>query len=239
MSEEKKLCYDCQLRLNNNVLRVLDCKVDSCKKIIKEAPVIQQLLCNDCKAHQDILYRVLEGSQIPYAENTHLVRGLDYYTMTVFELKINKEENAVAGGGRYNNLVRELGGPQTPACGFAIGMDRLCASVSFKAENEIKVAVFFLGEKALKQGFNILNKTRIKGIKLIADYSERSLKNHLKIANKEGYEHVLILGEDEISKNSFLYKNMKDGKQKNVGFEQISTFLKELKDAQESYLRTA
>ncbi|MCM8758300.1 MAG: histidine--tRNA ligase [Candidatus Omnitrophica bacterium] len=225
------LCHDCKLRLQNNVLRVLDCKVASCRRILEDVPSIQKILCSDCKKHQEILYRTLEKIGIEFVENKNLVRGLDYYTMTVFELKINNEENAVAGGGRYDNLVADLGGPKTFAAGFAIGMDRLCNSVIPKLENKMSIFVFFLGQKALQDGITLVNQARNNEIRIIADYTERSLKNHLKIADKEGAEHVLILGEDELSQQVFLYKNMKDGSQRKIRFEHLSNFLKGLRNA--------
>lgn len=234
---KENLCQDCQVRMQNNILRVLDCKVVSCRQILKDIPAIQEVLCYDCKKHQEILYQELEQSRVNFLANKYLVRGLDYYTMTVFELKINNEENAVAGGGRYNNLVAELGGPVTPAAGFAIGMDRLCDLVIPEVHKKTDVFVFFLGQRALHQGITIINQARTGGIRLIADYTERSLKNHLKIANKEGAEHVLVLGEDELSQQVFLYKNMKSGNQKQISFEQLSNFLKGLNNAENLYMR--
>lgn len=235
--QKERLCQDCQTRLQNNVLRVLDCKVVSCRQILKDVPSIQEILCSDCRKHQEVLYQVLKSQQIQFLENKYLVRGLDYYTMTVFELKINNEENAVAGGGRYNNLVAELGGPVTPAAGFAIGMDRLCSLIVPETRKEIDVIVFFLGENALQQSSAILNEARADGIRLIADYTERSLKNHLKIANRENAQHILILGENELSRRVFLYKNMNNKTQQLVSFENISNFLKGLKNAKDSHMR--
>lgn len=228
---EDRLCQDCQIRLKNNVLRILDCKVVSCRQIIKDVPSMQDVLCDDCKKHQQTLYNALEDFKIPFRENKYLVRGLDYYTKSVFELKINNEVNAVAGGGRYNNLVSELGGPSVPACGFAIGMDRLCSLIFPEIKEDIEIFVFFLGEKALQQSRIIVSREIVEGIRLILDYTQRPLKNHLKIASKQGAEHVLILGENELEQNAILYKNMKNGSQKHISFEQLFNFLKGLKDA--------
>lgn len=228
---ENRLCHDCQFRLKNNILRILDCKVVSCREIIKNAPVIQDVLCGDCKKHQQNLYKALEDFKISFMENRYLVRGLDYYTKSVFELKINNENNAVAGGGRYDNLVHDLGGPSTPAAGFAIGMDRLCDLISPEIKEDIEVFVFFLGEKALQQSRMIINREMIEGIRLILDYSQRPLKNHLKIASKQMAEHVLILGENELEKNVILYKNMKNGNQQYINLDQLFNFLKGLKNA--------
>ncbi|MCM8764763.1 MAG: histidine--tRNA ligase [Candidatus Omnitrophica bacterium] len=224
------LCQDCQTRLRTNVLRVLDCKAVSCRDIIKEAPSIYRIFCDGCRKHQEIIYNCLIKHNIQYIENQYLVRGLDYYTMTVFELKINGEETAVAGGGRYNNLVKDLGGPHTPAAGFAIGMDRLCDSVAPETNRVIEVFVFFLGEKALEQGTILINNARTDGIKLILDYNERSLKNHLKVADREGVEHVLILGDNELAQKIFLYRNMKNRSQRQVNFDQLFNFFKGLKN---------
>jgi len=149
----------------------------------------------------------------------------------VFELKIADNDNAVAGGGRYDNLVGELGGPETGACGFAIGMDRLCNMVSPEMKKVITVFVAFLGEQSLQQGVSIINQFRNDHIKIVADYTDRSLKSHLKNADREGIQHVLILGENELQQEGFLYRNMKTGFQTIVKFSELSQFLKELKDA--------
>ncbi|HOK80378.1 MAG TPA: histidine--tRNA ligase [bacterium] len=225
------MCQDCQTRIENNVLRVLDCKVVSCKSIIKEAPVIQDILCQGCKAHQETLYRILDNHRVPYKENWQLVRGLDYYTKTVFELKISNNDNAVAGGGRYDNLVHELGGPETAACGFAIGMDRLCNMISPEIKKDITVFVVFLGEKSLQQGVKIVNGVRNDHVRIVADYTDRSLKSHLKSADREDIQHVLILGENELQQESFLYRNMKSGYQTMVKFSELSNFFKGLENA--------
>jgi len=228
---KERLCQDCQTRLQGNVLRVLDCKVISCREIIKEAPVIQDVLCDDCRKHQENFYTTLDDNKIHYKKNPYLVRGLDYYTKTVFELKIGEEENAVAGGGRYDNLVSELGGPETPAAGFAIGMDRLCGLINLEVERKKEICVIFLGQHALQKGTAILNNSRVDGIKIVADYEQRPLKNHLKIADREGVKHILILGDNELQKQIFLYKNMSNGFQKEIKFSELSKFFKEINNA--------
>ena len=144
-SHKNHMCEDCQLRIKHNVLRILDCKVETCRDIIRKAPVIGNFLCENCVNHQEAVYRILDMCQINYEKNSYLVRGLDYYTQVVFELKANNQDNAIAGGGRYNRLVEDLGGPITPACGFAIGMDRLCSILlQSHACEKMEVFVVFL-----------------------------------------------------------------------------------------------
>ncbi len=236
-SNKAHMCQDCRLRMQHNVLRVLDCKVDACRKIIRNAPVIGSVLCDNCIKHQEAIYRILDSRTINYEKNQYLVRGLDYYTKTVFELKVGNEENAVAGGGRYDNLVGELGGPQTPAAGFAIGMDRLCSVLKGDAVQKSEVLIVFLDRESIEKGASVVDNSRIDGIKISADYTERSLRNHLKNAGRENVKHILILGENELVRECFLYRNMKDGSQKHVKFGELSNFFKELRDAENPYMR--
>jgi histidyl-tRNA synthetase len=233
-----QMCQDCKLRMQHNVLRVLDCKLDTCRKIIRNAPTIENFLCNDCIKHQEAVYTVLDKRHINYEKNQYLVRGLDYYTKIVFELKIKNEENSVAGGGRYDNLVKELGGPETPAVGFAIGMDRLCSILNGDLCIKNKILIVFLDKQSIEAGMPIIDNSRISGIRISADYSERSLKSHLKNADRENINNVLILGENELEKKCFLYKNMRDGSQKYIKFDELSNFFKELKNVKDSHMRT-
>ncbi|MCL5409154.1 MAG: histidine--tRNA ligase [Candidatus Omnitrophica bacterium] len=220
-------CNDCKIRAQNNVLRVMDCKNQTCQQILKDGPNINDFLCQDCKQHKEQTYQYLKIFSIPYKENPYLVRGLDYYTKTVFEVKISGEENSVAGGGRYDNLVDQLGGPCIPAVGFAIGMDRICEILKNPEKKDRIIWVVFLDEKSFAEGIQIIDKLRKKNIKIIIDYDKRSLKNYLKIVNKQKIEEVFILGENELSQKSFLYKNMKNGTQQLIHFNDITTFFGE------------
>ncbi|MCL5674551.1 MAG: histidine--tRNA ligase [Candidatus Omnitrophica bacterium] len=218
-------CSDCKIRAQHNILRVLDCKNNECRQILRDAPGITDFLCEECRHHREEVYKYLAIFSIPYRE-TNLVRGLDYYTRTVFEVKIQGDENAVAGGGRYDNLVYQLGGPSTTAVGFAIGMDRICELLENPGKEEESIWVIFLGERAFSEGIPIINNLREKNIKTIVDYDKRSLKNYLKVADRQGIKKVFILGEDELSKRSFLYKDMNNGTQQLIPFEKIVNILK-------------
>ena len=218
-------CPDCRVRVSQNVLRVLDCKVAGCREILNNAPVVAGVLCDDCQHHAETVREYLDIFHVPYRENPRLVRGLDYYTKSVFEFKIEGDENAVAGGGRYDNLISDLSGPVTPAVGFAIGMDRLCETVEQVPVRNEPVWMIFLGDKAFREGIHVTEKLREAGVNTVVDYDKRSLKSYLKTAAGQKAEKVLILGEDELSKHVFLYRSMKDGTQEFIGFDEVVRFM--------------
>jgi len=233
----QKFCHDCRTRAQHNILRVLDCKVESCKSVLAHAPIMSEILCAECLGHMNEVIAYLASIGVSVRTNPHLVRGLDYYTKTVFEVKVENDENAVAGGGRYDNLVQQLGGPSTPAAGFAIGMERICAVVAVQEMKKPAISAVFLGEKALRDGTPLINALRSRGIKIAADYDDRPLKSQLKTADKEGTRYVLILGENELERREFLFKDMKSGSQQFVSFDSIEQFLKGLIDAADAHMR--
>jgi len=217
------LCSECKERYAKNPLRVLDCKKDSCKRIIEEAPVITENLCQECESHFTQVKSYLNDQKITFHENPRLVRGLDYYTKTAFEI-ISGElgaQNAIGGGGRYDDLVEELGGKSTPAVGFAAGIERMIITidqqkVEWPAEKRLDIFVAKVDEKNKATAFRLLQKIRNAGLSADMDYSEGSLKSQMRIANKMGARYTVIVGEEELSKNMVVIRNMHTKEQKEV-----------------------
>ena len=222
--ENKKdfLCEDCKKRSDKNPLRVLDCKVPDCREVLKDAPDIANYLCKDCKDHFETVILWLNGLNVPYAIDKRLVRGLDYYTRTTFEIQTGSlgAQSAVAGGGRYDCLVKSLGGPDQPAIGFAIGFDRLVSIflIDNKKDFTRRPGLFIaaLGEKGRAMAFDWLCTFFKNGICSEMDYEDRSLKSQMNRANKLGARYVLILGENEISTGSCILRNMNTKEQKEI-----------------------
>ncbi|MFC1767417.1 histidine--tRNA ligase [Candidatus Margulisiibacteriota bacterium] len=221
----KSLCGDCQKRLSANPLRILDCKDLKCQKSIESAPASVEYLCPACKADFEKVTGYLKQFKIAFKINKRLVRGLDYYVRTTFEI-ISKSlgaQNAVCGGGRYDNLVKELGGKQTPATGFAIGLDRLVLvleeqKVKIPKDDRLNVYIVTMGEAAKTRGFEVLKSLREMCVKADMSYQEKSLKSQMKAADKLGAEFVLIIGEDELKRDIFVIKNMDKQAQEEVKF---------------------
>jgi histidyl-tRNA synthetase len=209
-----EFCPDCLRRYERNPLRILDCKVELCVTLSKGAPVITDTLCEDCKAHFEGLQRLLGMFEVPFSLNPLMVRGLDYYTRTTFEVTTEMlgAQKAVAAGGRYDRLVEEMGGPQTPAIGFAIGMERLSALLKDTAGAPApKVFMASLGEEASGRTLAAAIEMREKGVWVELGYEGASLKSQLRKADRLGAEFVFIVGEDELRKGVFKWKNLKDG----------------------------
>ena len=214
----KDLCDDCNFRYEKNPLRILDCKVESCKKIFEKEEIQKVILgdfiCPECKEHFEKVKAYLTALGIPYKENKLLVRGLDYYNRTVFEIKSNNlgSQNAVCGGGRYDSLVETLGGPQTPAVGWAMGMERL-NSLTEKVQEQ-RLDVFVISENN-KETFKIIEELRNAGFNAEFDYACRKFKKQLDKAAKTA-KYAIILMDDEIKTNTVTIKNLDTSKQVNV-----------------------
>ena len=229
---KKNLCKDCQARLEYNPLRILDCKNNACQKYISKAPASLDSLCRNCKLNFEQVTGYLKGFGIKFVINNRLVRGLDYYTQTTFEVISKKlgAQNAVCGGGRYDNLVEDLGGKITPASGFAIGIERVIEVM--KSSNlqspvpSLQLFITVIGEEAKKKGYELLGKVRSKGIKADMDYMGKALKSQLKTADRLKAKYTYIIGEEELKKGEGLLKNMEDGSQKEVPFTDLVVFLK-------------
>jgi len=222
------LCSECKERYTKNPLRVLDCKKDSCKKIIESAPVITENLCQECKSHFAQVKSCLDDQKIIFRENPRLVRGLDYYTKTAFEIISGGlgAQNAIGGGGRYDDLVEELGGKPTPAVGFAAGIERMIITIDqqkieWPAEKRLDIFVAKIDKKNNDTAFKLLQKIRNTGFSADMDYSEGSLKSQMRIANKMGVRYTVIVGEEELSKNMVILRNMKTKEQKEVRIDNL------------------
>jgi histidyl-tRNA synthetase len=223
--KEKKssLCKDCLRRLEYNPLRIFDCKNKNCNKILLEAPPTTDNLCLPCKVHFEEVKKLLDVYKIKYSINDRLVRGLDYYTKTTYEIvcKSLGAQNAICGGGRYNNLVADLGGEDIPACGFAIGLERLIWVINEqkafpKGPPKVDLYVAALGKEAKENAFKLIKEIRLAGLSADMDYLEKSLKAKLKAADRSGARYVAIIGEDEIKKGIIILKDMTHGTQKEV-----------------------
>lgn len=219
------LCADCGRRFEGNVLRVLDCKNESCRKIVRTMDIGERHLCAECKGHFARVKAGLDSLKIKYLVNHYLVRGLDYYTRTVFEIKHKGlgSQDALGAGGRYDNLLKELGGPDAGATGFAFGIERLLLVRSRKPEvrSQNLVYVIALGEEAKKEGLKILDNLRKAGVSCDTDYENKSLKGAMRKANDLAAGYVLIIGEDELKKGVVTLKDMKTGEQKEVKTESL------------------
>ncbi len=220
-----ELCPDCQRRYEQNPLRILDCKVERCGEIRKDAPLISETLCQDCRDHFASLVGFLEALGTPHVFNPHMVRGLDYYTRTVFEVKGDAglgAQNAVAAGGRYDLLVSEFGGPETPAIGFAAGMERLAGLLRQEAAAP-GPALFIasLGAEAATEALKLATRLRDGGTRVELGWGGFSLKSQLRRADKINAGSVVIIGEDELKSGKFKWKNLKDGSSGEAGREEI------------------
>ncbi len=233
-NRKKELCSTCQKRLIVNPLRVLDCKEKKCAAVFQEAPNILDNLCDECCNHFKSVLEYLDEMALPYILNYRLVRGLDYYTKTVFEFYPEGEDGrqiALGGGGRYDGLVKLLGGKDTPAAGFAIGLDRI---VNMLKENKVKVpvknapAVFVvqLGELGKKKSLKLFEELRRAGVKAASSFSRNTMKAQLKIADKMEARFSLILGQKEALDETIIIKDMISGSQETVPLAKVVKRLK-------------
>lgn len=215
------LCKDCLRRKDRNPLRVLDCKVPGCREAMAGAPAIIDYLCEDCRDHFSTVTDSLTDLGVPFKVDKQLVRGLDYYTRTAFEIQTGAlgAQSAVAGGGRYDGLVGSLGGPQIPAIGFAIGFDRLAEIVSLNTPAAVRAPDLFiaaLGKPAQKIAFSWSTALGLKGIGATMEYGEKSLKAQMKRANRLGAGRVLIVGESEMESGTVVLRDMATQTQREI-----------------------
>ncbi|NLD82424.1 MAG: Histidine--tRNA ligase [Deltaproteobacteria bacterium ADurb.Bin151] len=217
---EDALCPDCQRRIHTNPLRVFDCKVESCNTIIAGAPRILDDLCKDCSDHFSQVKEYLQDLKLSYEINPRMVRGLDYYTKTAFEVKSGElgAQNSLAGGGRYDGLVSFLGGPDVPGIGFGIGMERLidCLPPSDSSPRRTDLFIAALGTRAQKIAFGLTQEFRRKGISAAMDYADRSLKSQMKRADKLNSAFTLIFGDKEIDESHAELRDMNTKNQKSL-----------------------
>ncbi|HRZ95350.1 MAG TPA: histidine--tRNA ligase [Candidatus Moranbacteria bacterium] len=233
-SKKNKLCQDCRSRMENNPLRVLDCKEDKCAQAVAGAPQSIDHLCEECRTHFRNLLEYLDELDLPYIINPRLVRGLDYYTKTVFEIWSGSEEgkkNALGGGGRYDKLIKNMGGEDTPAIGFALGVERLILEmkrVQAKPYRAPKPRVFLaqLGSLAKKKSLRLFSELEKNGIMAAESFGRGSLKSQLKSASRLGVEITLILGQKETLDGTVIVKNMITGVQETVSVEKLVDIIK-------------
>ncbi len=219
-ARKSKLCNDCQERFERNPLRILDCKNPSCQEETVGAPTTKDTLCEDCNTHFEKVLAILGRAGVVYRVNPRLVRGLDYYTKTAFEVMVEEigAQSAICGGGRYDKLVEEIGGPPTPGIGFAMGIERVLAAlqVQHKLPEEkpkLFAMLIALGEQAQIEGFALLSALRSQGMPVGMDLLGRSLKNQLKSANRQSVRYALILGEEELARKVLVIRDLTLGEQ--------------------------
>jgi histidyl-tRNA synthetase len=212
------LCVDCQRRYNQNPLRILDCKVERCIELRSGAPKVTDYICNDCRKHFDRLLTLLTRLGVPYTVNPDMVRGLDYYTRTTFEVTSENlgAQNAVAAGGRYDRLVKEFGGPETPAVGFAVGMERIVELLRVTGVQEVPVPEVFIasiGERANGEGLAVADSLRQAGLWVEVGDSGSSLKSQMRRADRLSAGYALIIGDEEIDSGVVKWKKLSDSSQ--------------------------
>ncbi|KKT87720.1 MAG: Histidine-tRNA ligase [Parcubacteria group bacterium GW2011_GWB1_45_10] len=231
-SKTRKLCPDCRSRLKKNVLRLLDCKNEGCLTLKKEAPEIMNYLCKDCSSHFRKVIEYLDGLNIAYVLNPFLVRGLDYYNRTVFELKPGMPETgqdapSLLGGGRFDYLAKLLSGPETPACGFAIGVERMVEMISNKNfEPEVDVYLCQIGDTARGKLLGMLEEFRKARLKIGFDLGRDSLKAQLTSADRLKAPFALILGQEEVLREKIIFRDMKTGVQESLNLENLAEQIK-------------
>jgi histidyl-tRNA synthetase len=231
-AKKDQLCEDCLERLYKNPLRILDCKEEGCKKASEGAPEITDYLCEECHNKFEAVKHYLDALGISYTVDPRLVRGLDYYTNTAFEIQYPPlgAQSAVCGGGRYDGLVEEIGGPSTPGIGFAIGLERLLLALDMQnlipvpAENK-KVYIAALGEDAIAAGFKIQEELRSRHVIADMDLQGRSLKGQMKQAGRMNAVYTIIIGSNELEKGKAVVKTMETGTQQELPFEEVADYI--------------
>ena len=223
---KEELCDTCKSRLEKNPMRILDCKSPVCQEIAKDAPVITDYLCEECSTHFEDLKKYLTSLGIAYSINPKIVRGLDYYTKTVFEFVTTEigAQGTVCGGGRYDGLVEELGGKPTPSLGFAMGIERILLLMekqraAFLPEKELDLYIAPMDESAVTKAMQLAREAREAGYTVEYDLMERGLKAQMKYADKKGAAFTMVLGENELNSGTAKLKNMQTGEQTEISIE--------------------
>jgi len=231
---KEELCKDCQSRLERNPMRILDCKNESCHRITEGAPKVIDFLCDHCGPHFDSVKEALELLEVPFHVNTRLVRGLDYYTQTAFEFVLEgKGGGSLGGGGRYNGLVEEVGGPETPGIGFAVGLERVLMAleqqeVELPLQTGVDCFLVTLGAKAKKHGVTLLKQLREAGLSAERDYLDRKMKGQMKAADRARAAYVAILGENELAENRVKVKNLATGDQETIQLDKLVDYIRDV-----------
>lgn len=225
---KEELCEDCRMRMEKNPLRVLDCKVDKCKELTKDAPSIIDSLNEEERAHYETVKKYLDIFGVKYVEDSRLVRGLDYYSSTVYEIVTNKlgAQGTVLGGGRYDNLLKQLGDKDIPAVGFAAGVERMMMLLEDYPKNNPDVYVAWLGENTQEFGLKIAKILRDNGIKTFVDFNSKGMKSHMKKADKLAAKYCIIVGEDEMNKDVVVLKDFSARTQEEMSLEKAIEIIK-------------
>ena len=231
-SRKEKLCDTCKERLERNPLRVLDCKVPSCREELKDVPVILDYLCSNCSEHFNNLKLTLNELGISYNIDPMIVRGLDYYSKTVFEIIYTNDRNeslTVCGGGRYDGLTKQMGDVQTAGAGFGMGLERVLMimaekGLDFDQPEPAELFIAAMGAKAAARALKLTCLLRSAGITAETDHSGRSVKAQLKYANKLAFKNVLVIGEDELSSGIYRLKNMNTGEECDLNEEELINY---------------
>ncbi|MCK4376881.1 MAG: histidine--tRNA ligase [Actinomycetia bacterium] len=230
----KKLCKDCNFRIKKNPLRVFDCKNENCKQILADSPTLKDYICSECKEHFEKVLKGLKSLNISYQLNDRLVRGFDYYTKTVFEVTTPElgAQDAICGGGRYDYLIEDYGGPPTFAVGVAIGVDRtanVMMNMSIKPfpEKNIEVFIITINDELKEKASILLDKLRGNKISSDMDYCNRSLKGQFRMADRLKVKYVLILGEKELADNKVSLKEMETGQQLHINYDNVINYMKD------------
>jgi histidyl-tRNA synthetase len=235
-NRESLLCPDCRRRLRENPLRVLDCKEERCQKIVSQAPQIIDHLCEDCRRHFKGSLEFLDEIELPYRLNPYLVRGLDYYTKTVFEIFIDEQQktennepvvrSALVGGGRYDNLVKLLGGEDTKASGGSMGVERVIIAmkgkeIKFHKETESSIFLAQIGNLAKRKSLKLLEDFRKAKIEIAESFGKDSLKAQLKMADRIKVRYTLLLGQREALEGLIIVRDMENGRQETIKIEKV------------------
>lgn len=229
-----KLCTTCQGRFERNPMRIIDCKSDICQAELTEVPLMLEHICGECKDHFEILKKYLEVSELEYVVDPRIVRGLDYYTKTAFEIITDEagKKGTVCGGGRYDKLVEDCGGPSTPGVGFGMGLERTILTlenqgIEIPKPTGLDVFIVTIGETASYEGFRLLNRFRKIGLVADMDHLNRSVKAQFKYANKLVVNYTIVIGEEELSKGIVKLKNMVNSKEVEVNLNDVVAVLQQ------------
>lgn len=228
-----ELCPNCQGRYDRNPLRILDCKSNRCTELALEAPTTADCLCPQCREHFEQVQQYMQDLGIPYVLDKRLVRGLDYYTYTAFEIIAPDigAQSSVGGGGRYNGLIEACGGPPTPGIGFALGLERILLALEKRGklpgvQAGPEVFLVAVGDRAYRESFSLLARLRAAGIAADMDYQGRSLKAQMKYAGKLGVRYAVIMGEEELRRGSVVLRDMAAGSQRDIPVGEVISTLK-------------
>ena len=225
---KEELCEDCATRYENNPLRVLDCKNPKCKEVIATAPKITDALNTEEKAHYEDVKKYLDIFGVKYIENANLVRGLDYYSSTVYEIVTNKlgSQGTVLGGGRYDGLLTQLGNKEIPAFGFAAGIERIMMLLEEYPSNTPEVHIVWLGEEVADYAFGVTSILRTAGIKTNIEFAGKSMKASMKKADKLGVKYAIIIGDEEMQAGRVILKNLSERTQETLSVEEVVATIK-------------